>query len=245
MDPARASRVQNALYRIAEAAAAGQDLHGFYGTIHAIVRELIPAENMYLALYDAERQRISYPYYVDTVDTDLPDPKAWYPFGEGQARGITAYSIRLDEPLLIDTEAHEELVRQGEIELLGIVRSGMWLGVPLHADGRTIGLLAVQTYAADERYTEADKALLTFVAQHIGSALSRARAIEETRERNAELAVINEIGEALAKQLDFEAIISLVGDRVRSIFSARGMFIALYHPKTETLTFPYDIDEGE
>ena len=200
---------------------------------------------MYLALYDAERQRINYPYYVDTVDTDLPDPKAWYPFGEGQARGITAYAIRLDEPLLIDTEAHEELVRQGEIELLGDVRSGILARCPVARrwpDHRATGRPDLRGGRAlhGGRQGAPD-----FVAQHIGSALSRARAIEETRERNAELAVINEIGEALAKQLDFEAIISLVGDRVRSIFSARGMFIALYHPKTETLTFPYDIDEGE
>ncbi len=182
---------------------------------------------------------------MDEVDTDLPDPKAWYPFGEGQARGVTAYAIRRDEPILIDGDTFHDLIGRGEIEQVGTVRAGMWLGVPLHADGRTIGLLAVQTYEAHERYSEADKALLTFVAQHVGSALSRARAIEETRERNAELALINEIGEALAKQLDFEAIIELVGDRVRSIFSARGMFIALYHPDSQTLTFPYDLDEGE
>jgi GAF domain-containing protein/DNA-binding response OmpR family regulator len=244
-DATRASLLQEALYGIAEAAAAAEDLQAFYTTIHAIVGRLIPAENMYIALYDSDRQRISYPYYVDTVDTDLPDPKAWYPFGAGQARGVTAYAIRRDEPLLIDAAAHTALVRQGEIDALGVVRAGTWLGVPLHADGRTIGLLAVQTYEADERYSDADKALLTFVAQHLGSALSRARAIEETRERNAELALINEIGEALADQLEFESIIELVGERVRSIFAVRGMFIALYDPDSATLTFPYDIDEGQ
>jgi GAF domain-containing protein/DNA-binding response OmpR family regulator len=245
VDPARASRVQDALYRIAEAAAAAEDLQAFYATIHEIVGELIPAGNMYIALYDGERQRISYPYYVDAVDTDLPDPKAWYPFGEGQARGVTAYAIRRDEPLLIDVPAFEELVRQGEIEQIGTVRAGMWIGVPLHADGRTIGLLAVQTYEAHERYSEADKALLTFVAQHVGAALSRARAIEETRERNAELALINEIGEALSKQLDFAAIIELVGERVRAIFDVRSLAIGVYDAATGDITFPYDIDEGE
>jgi GAF domain-containing protein/DNA-binding response OmpR family regulator len=241
----RAERVQDALYRIAEAAAAARDLQAFYATIHSIVGSLIPARNMYIALYDADRQRINYPYYADSIETDLPDAKAWYPFGEGQARGVTAYAIKRDEPTLIDGDTFQELIGRGEIEQVGTVRAGMWLGVPLHADGRTIGLLAVQTYEAHERYTEADKTLLSFVAQHVGAALSRARAIEETRERNAELALINEIGEALAKQLDFEAIIALVGDRVRSIFAVRAMFIALYHPDTATLTYPYDIDEGE
>ena len=33
------------------------------------------AENFYIALYDDERQAINFPYYVDTVDVDLPDPQ--------------------------------------------------------------------------------------------------------------------------------------------------------------------------
>ena len=56
-----------------------------------------------------------------------------------------------------------------------------WLAVaPLRADGRTVGVIAVQTYREDRRYTSEDLDLLVFVAQHVGSALVRARAIEET-----------------------------------------------------------------
>lgn len=120
-----------------------------------------------------------------------------------------------------------------------------WLGVPLRAEGRVIGIVVVQTYAADEHYSDDDVALLTFVGQHIGSALARARAIEETRERNAELAVINEIGSALAQQLDFGAIIDLVGERVRSIFGSPSMFVALYDQATGRIAFPYSVDDGE
>ena len=245
-DPTRSAQIQDALYGIAAAASSAPALDEFYAEIHGIVKALIPAENIYIALYDPDRQRINYPYYVDTVDEEIPDPKVWYPFGEGQARGVTAYALRHDQALLIDDQAaFDDLVARGEVELQGAVAPGGWLGIPLRADGRTIGLLAVQSYVPEQRYTEADKALLTFVGQHVGSALSRARAIEETRERNAELTLINEIGDALSKQLDFDAIIELVGDRVRTIFRSRTAFIGLFDPVTETIRFPYDIDEGE
>ena len=46
-----------------------------------------------------------------------------------------------------------------------------------------------------------------------------------------ELAVVNEIGAALAAQLDFGAIIDLVGERVRTIFDAPTAYIALYDAK--------------
>ena len=87
--------------------------------------------------------------------------------------------------------------------------------------------------------------MLAFVGQHIGSALTRVRAIEETRQRNAELALVNEIGAALARQLDFEAITELVGERVRQLFQVRSIFIAIYDPATNLISWPYDIDEGE
>ncbi len=71
------------------------------------------------------------------------------------------------------------------------------------------------------------------------------RLLVETNERAAELSVINEIGSALARQLEFEAIIDLVGEQVRSIFDPHAMFIALYDATTNLVDFPYATDDGE
>ena len=56
----------------------------------------------------------------------------------------------------------------------------------------------------------------------MGVALENARLFDETKrllaeteQRASELAIINEIGTALAAQLDFKAIVDLVGDRLR------------------------------
>ncbi|HET7473875.1 MAG TPA: GAF domain-containing protein [Candidatus Limnocylindrales bacterium] len=242
---ARSERVQTALYRIAEAASAASDLGAFYREVHATVAMLMHAENFYIALYDEARQAINFPYYIDAVDLDVPDPNLWEPFGVGNARGQTAYVLRTGEPMRLDARAHEELVARGEIELVGTRSDGEWLGAPLLADGRPVGVVVCQTYTRDQRYAPGDLELLAFVGQHIGSALTRVRAIEETRQRNAELALVNEIGEALAKQLEFDAIIDLVGNRVRELFDARSIFIALYDPATNLISWPYDIDEGQ
>ncbi len=238
------AKVQDALYRIAEAASAVEDLPEFYATVHRIVAGLMYADNAYIALYDDQRQAINYPYYVDSVDTDLPDPNLWESMGVGQATGMTAYALRLGKPLLVDQTAYDDLVARGEIKTLGALGLG-WLGAPLVADGRTLGVIVVQTYTADERYTEADRDLLAFVGQHIGTALSRVRAIEETRQRNAELALVNEIGLALGKQLEFGAIIELVGERLRALFDVKSMFIATYDDATELISFRYEIETGQ
>ena len=240
---ARSEQLQGALFRIAEAASAASDLQAFYREVHATVGTLMSAENFYIALYDDQRKSINFPYYVDSVDPDIPDPNLWEPFGVGNARGSTAYVLRTGRPAIINPERHAELVAQGELELVGVVGKGDWLGAPLKADGQTVGVVVCQTYE-DMHYTEADRDLLAFVGQHIGSALSRVRAIEGTRQRNDELALINEIGAALAKQLDFDSIVELVGKRISTMFTANSMYVSMYDRATGRITFPYELHEG-
>ena len=237
------AKLQSALYRIADTASAAKDMPAFYTAIHEIVGELMYADNFYIALYDAARKRINYPFFLDEVDTGIPDPNVWEPFGSGNARGVTAYVLRKGTPLFGDLPALRKLVAAGEMEKVG-ADMVEWMGVPLIDEGIAIGVLAVQTYREDRRYSAADLELLTFVGQHIATALTRARAIEETRQRNAELAVINEIGQGLAKQLDFGAIIDLVGNRIGEVFNSDSVGIALYDPETNIVSFPYSVDRA-
>jgi PAS domain S-box-containing protein len=241
----RAEQVQDALYRIAETASAAQDMQEFYAAMHRIVGELMNANNFYIALYDEERQMINWPFYVDELDTDPPDPNVWEPMGTGTATGTTAYVLRTGEPQLISYERHIELAARGEIEVVGaITEHSSWLGAPLKPEGRTVGVLAVQSYTEDVRYTEQDKELLTFVGQHVASALQRTRLLDETRERVAELAIINSIQKGLAEQRDMQGMYDLVGDKIRDIFDAQVVDIGVYEPEVDMLRFPYTIERG-
>src|SRR5215831_10824245 len=243
---AYAAKVQDALYRIAELASAAEDMQDFYRSVHAVVAELMQASNFFIALYDEERELIRWPYYVDEVDDAVPDPNRWDAFGEGEARGLTAYVLRTGRPHLLTHDGMQELIDHGEVELVGILTDdNTWLGVPLKAERRTVGVLAVQSYTKDVRYTEQDKELLAFVGQHVGAALSRARAIEETRQRNAELALINSVQEALAGELELQAIYDVVGDKIQEIFDAQGTSIAIPDETTGFVSYPYLLERGE
>ncbi len=245
---AHAAKVQDALYRIAELASAAQDMQGFYQAIHGVVGELMPARNLFVALYDEERQRVSWPYFVDerAAEYDLPESSTWEAFGEGSARGLTAYVLRTNAPQLVDYGRYLELIERGEIEVIGATSEEQtWLGVPLKAEGLTIGVLVVQSYTKDLQYTEQDLDLLAFVGQHVGAALSRARAIEETRQRNAELALINSVQEAIAGEFDQQAIYDAVGDRIQEIFDAQAVMIIMLDETTGQAVVPYSIERGE
>src|SRR5450756_2484528 len=68
-------QVQDATYRISQAAASAGSLQELYGRIHHIITELMPSENLYLALRDPETGFITYPYYIDEYDAVPPDPQ--------------------------------------------------------------------------------------------------------------------------------------------------------------------------
>ena len=217
----------------------------FYAAVHAVVGELMYAENLFIALYDDERQLINWPYYVDELDLDVPDPNKWDAFGEGDARGTTAYVLRTGQPQLVPRARALELMEQGEIVIVGFANDdSSWLGVPLRSEDRTVGVLVVQSYTAEHQYDERDRDLLAFVGQHVGAALSRARAIEETRQRNAELALINSVQAALAGELELQAIYDVVGDKIQEVFDAQVVDIGIYDEAAGLIHFPYTIERG-
>src|SRR5205814_1801356 len=90
--------------------------------VHEVVGELMYANNFFIALYDEERQLIAWPYYVDELDTDIPDPNQWDAFGERNARGTTAYVLRTGEPQLLTYARWKELIERGERQDPGDLR---------------------------------------------------------------------------------------------------------------------------
>jgi len=174
-----AETLQKATQRISEAALTVPGLPELFGAIHRIVGELMPAGNFYIALYDAERDLVSFPYYVDEVDHEVPLPKR-------PGNGLTEYVLRTGRGILVTPEIQARLERQGEVELIG-APSIDWLGVPLVTGGKTIGVLAVQTYSERQRLGETELSVLRFVSTQIAMAIERKRAADALRDSESRL----------------------------------------------------------
>jgi PAS domain S-box-containing protein len=173
---------QAALYEISEAAHQAEDLESLYRRLHAIIARLMPAENIYIALYDPATDQVSYPYYVDQVDAPPLGPE---PLG----RGLTSYVLRTGQPLLATAEVFERMLRAGEVESIG-APSLDWLGVPLRVRDRTIGVMAIQTYSESVRYGETERDLLVYVSNHVAQAIERKGADWAIHESQRQLATL-------------------------------------------------------
>src|SRR6058998_2682902 len=173
----RAECVQEAVYHISHTAHTADNLQELLHTIHEIVGELMPAKNFYVSLYDADKDRLEFPYFVDEIDLtcDVKPRKL--------RKGLTEYVLRTGQPLLATPEVYERLVAAGEVELIG-APSIDWLGVPLKVKDRTIGVVVTQTYSQGVRYGPAELDILTFVSSQMAMAIERKRVEDAWREQS-------------------------------------------------------------
>src|SRR3989442_485896 len=194
----RAEQIQLATSRIPEAAPSARTLQDLFAAINEIVGGLMPAKNFYIALYDPAAALLSFPYFVDEYDTDFPSKRL--------GKGLTEYVLRTGQALLATPEIHEELEQRDEVELIG-APSIDWLGVPLKAGDRTIGVLVAQTYTPGVRYGEREKNILQFVSTQIAMAIERKRTEDQLLE--------NEHRYRLMFQSNPDAMVVVACDRLR------------------------------
>jgi diguanylate cyclase (GGDEF)-like protein/PAS domain S-box-containing protein len=169
----KADRLQEALFRISRLSHEAESLDALYRSVHAVVGELMPAGNFYIATVDAPSDNLVFPYFVDELDPTPPQV--------ANRRGLTAHVIRTGEPLLATPDVFIGLVESGHVQPIGAA-SIDWLGAPLVSGGATWGAIVTQSYKESTRYTEKDKEILVFVAQHVASAVEQKRKDDALRD---------------------------------------------------------------
>jgi PAS domain S-box-containing protein len=160
----RAEQLQAAVYRISQAVVTSSGLDELFRSIHDILGELMPVQNLYIALYDPETDLISFPYYVDQYDTP-PQPAK-------PEHGLTEYVLRTEKPLWATGEVFTQLVLEGEADVVG-TDSVDWIGVPLFVEERVIGVMVTQSYTPGIVYNQEQYDLMQFVSTQVATAIER------------------------------------------------------------------------
>jgi len=162
----KSSKLENALYQISRAVIETENLEKLYSSIHKSLRDVLPVDNFFIAIYDKEKNLLSFPYFVDEFD----EPYETAPPGNG----LTEYVLRTGKPLHVSQEVFKTLVEKGEVDLYG-TDSLDWIGVPLKIGEDTFGVIVVQTYSEKRRLDERDLSVLIYVSDQIALAIERTR----------------------------------------------------------------------
>ncbi len=130
------------------------------------------------------------------------------------------------------------------------------MALPLRARGHSLGAIVVECAAVFGPFSDMDRDLLSAFANQTASALENARLYHgleqrvaertaELQQRNAELEVINSIQQGVAGKLDFQAIVDLVGDKLREVLDTGEIGIRWYNAQTKMIHSLYEFEHGQ
>jgi PAS domain S-box-containing protein len=173
--------LQTSLLQISQATVSSPNLDVLYGRLHEILSGLMPAKNFFIGLVTEDGESMAFPYFVDEKD---PNPGS-----VRRCRTTSNYVIRTGKPLFMDKALWAKLIAEGEIVPSGTLPIH-WMGAPLRVGGRTIGVMAIQSYTGTVRYTEMDQEILMFVSDHVALAIDLKRSEEALKESQRTLSTL-------------------------------------------------------
>ncbi|MFB0536601.1 MAG: GAF domain-containing protein [Anaerolineae bacterium] len=176
--------------------------------IYQQVNLVMDTTNFYIALHHEEKNEVSFEI---EVERGKRRPKRRQEAGIG----LTGHIIRTRQPLLIK-ENMLQFLKEIKVEPSGeLARS--WLGVPMIAAGRVVGVIAVQSYEEEGAYDEEHRDLLFTIANQAAIAIENARLFEEARQRATQLQAIAELGQHITSILDLDELLSQVVELIHHI----------------------------
>lgn len=143
--------------------------------IHSRAGELMDANNMYIALYDEATDTVRFGLaYVDGQRIDVQQAEGWQPRRAGKGR--TEEIIRTKKPIFTATkeEAEAWYAQPGHEEYVGTALAS-WLGVPMLAGEKVLGVIATYHPTRDYVYSGDDLKILQGLANQAAVAIQNAR----------------------------------------------------------------------
>jgi PAS domain S-box-containing protein len=136
-------------------------------------------------------------------------------------------------------EENKEIVReQDRIRKKG--KQSMYEISLLRSDGTLVPCLNNAAPLLDEEGNMIGSfGMLTDITERKKMEQKTNRLLAETRQRNAELAIINHVVQELTEELDFQKMIELASETLSELLKAHTLYIALYDQKTNKISFPY------
>jgi signal transduction histidine kinase/DNA-binding response OmpR family regulator len=228
---------------VQEGLASKLDIQAIYDLIGDKLRDIFEADTTFIAFHDEQKEKIIAPYYVDKGSKQT--------ITRPYDKGLYEHVADSGKPLLLGTQEQYRGIGAYDVKSPGATRdlNESLIGVPILKDNKIIGVTSVQSYKQNA-YDKGDVRLLTTLTNSMSVALENAhlfnetqRLLAETEQRNAELAIVNRVSQALTAEIELSALIELVGEQIRQTFKADIAYVAILDKSEELIRFPYNYGE--
>ncbi|HVF64569.1 MAG TPA: GAF domain-containing protein, partial [Casimicrobiaceae bacterium] len=234
-----------AIINSVQRALAGElSLQGVYDAVGDKLRAVFHGAVVAIRLYDPATGIEHFPYLHGTEGRGSVEPRPLSGFG--------VEVIRTGKTLIIDEDFAARAAAIGTksmVEPSDLPKTQLM--VPLMVGAQARGILQLNDMNREHAFGPSDIRLLETLASSMSVALENARLFDETQrllketeQRAAELAVINSIQQGIASKLEFQAIVDLVGDKLRQVFATENIGVRWVDYATKTVHFLYEYEHG-
>ncbi len=213
------------------------DRQSMYDLVGDRIQAIFDAQIVDIAVVEPELNQVRFLY---TIERGVRFPEETLPI-----IGPRRHVIETRKPILFNRDVQARVAELGQEpgQTSGeLPKSALW--VPLVVGDETRGVISLQNIDREDAFSDSDVELLTTLAASLSVALENVRLIDETRQRLAELATVNEVSQALSTQLDLDALIELVGEQMRRTFDADICYVAIHDVPNAQIEFPYFYELG-
>ncbi|MCX6321352.1 MAG: ATP-binding protein [Bacteroidia bacterium] len=178
--------LQEIQFNISTAALKQYDIKEICPIIVHELSKIWDTNNFFIALYDKTSETLSLPFFADEKDSfyEIPISKT-----------ITGWVIKQNKSVLLKENDLKILDEAGDIDLVG-TPCKVWIGVPLKIESDIIGVMCLQDYHDENKFSQDDLSLMDFIANQIAIVIQRRMILD-----NLILATQKAEESALTKQL--------------------------------------------
>ena len=211
------------------------DVDDLMELIYAQTSRVLDTSNFYIALYNPEKETLSFAFYVEDGERLYPDDE-W-----SVGMGLTGEIVRTRRPIVADEYIQECLRR----EITPGGRPGRaWMGVPLNAGDQVIGVMNVSSFDPAVTYSDEQLEIFSAIADQAAAILDKARLYREMGEHARQLTALNEVGSVITSTLDLQTVLNLIMDKAVVLLQAEAGSLMLVDQDTGELVFEVTTGPG-
>lgn len=227
--------LQSAMYRIAQVSYRLPSVEEVYEFIHQIIREKIPTQNLYITLYNVEEHVLELVYFADEKDEIPPD----MPFKRKLGEDPSSYVMRTGATLHCTPDEYLKLVPEFSRDAAPGTIPAVWMGVPLMATQRVIGIIAIQDYESETAFSTKDREFLELLSSSIASVIIQRKSQESLLIYSQENAILVQAAHQISQTLELEALYKILYRIIAANIPCDLMMISSFDKDDEQLACEY------
>ncbi len=218
------------LYNAALVTSSELEIDALLIRLYEQVQRFISLDSFMVALYEEERQNIHIALAIEAGEPVKAFQGIRVPFEEG---GISSHVIKTRKSLLVKDLVSDRLPIQPVSDPNEVQPTRAWLGVPLIARDKILGVISVQSYQAGA-FDEGHQRFLESLASQVAITFENARLFEAERSAREQAETLREIARVISGSIELDRVLNLILEQIKHVLVFDTASVLLFDEKKKT-----------